>query len=277
VQATGSVSAVNGGYFAVTNQGAGYLFDPTVTITGPTTAVFGTARVIGLLTFDGGTLKTDAGITSSRAVVLTANGGTIDTNGFDSTFSGVFSNGSGTTGGLTKTGTGTLTLTNADTYRGVTKVLAGTLALNNASLATGNVSVKASGAFTMNAGSGIRMNITPGTSADAFTSDAGAAVTLDGTLTLNFASAVSTDPQEWTLFALGSGSATGFDAINLAGAYSGSLIQVSTGFWETVVNGTTFDFTESSGVLLTHAPEPASLSLILLTATGLLARRRRKA
>ncbi len=77
----------------------------------------------GRLTFNGGTLRTTAGITTSRPVTLNSLGGTINTNGFNSTFSGVIGGG----GSLTKTGGGTLTLAGANAYAGSTIVSGGTL------------------------------------------------------------------------------------------------------------------------------------------------------
>ena len=81
------------------------------------------------LDFDGGTLRLDASFdpAAGRAVTLGSLGGTIDTNGNDSTFGQVIS-GSGT---LTKAGTGTLTLTGANSYSGDTTISAGTLQIGN--------------------------------------------------------------------------------------------------------------------------------------------------
>jgi autotransporter-associated beta strand protein len=93
------------------------------------------AYVKGLLTLDGGTLQTTAGITSSRAVYLTSNNGAIDTAGNSSTLSGVFNG----PGGLTKTGVGTLTLSATNTYTGGTVVSNGTLFVNGS--VTGVVNV----------------------------------------------------------------------------------------------------------------------------------------
>lgn len=118
-----------------TQTGTGYKSLPTVSFTGGTVTTAGTdplvtVRVKGLLTFDGGTLKTNAGITSNRAVVLAAGGGTFNTNTFDSTLSGVVNG----TGSLTKTGTGKLAMTGLNTYTGDTLVTLGTLAVNGTSI-----------------------------------------------------------------------------------------------------------------------------------------------
>ena len=118
-------------------NGSGYIYNPTVTFVGTGTGATADALVMGLLTLDGGTLRTDASITSNRAVVITSLGGTIDTNGNTSTFSGIINNGASGTGGLTKIGAGTLALTGSNLYAGKTVVQNGTVSftLGNASAA----------------------------------------------------------------------------------------------------------------------------------------------
>lgn len=103
--------------------GSGYVAPPTATVGGAGTGGGIQAYVKGLLTLDGGTLQTTAGITSSRAVYLTSNNGAIDTAGNTSTFSGVLNG----PGGLTKTGAGTLLLNGTNTYTGATTVSSGVL------------------------------------------------------------------------------------------------------------------------------------------------------
>ena len=75
------------------------------------------------LAFGGGTLQFNAGFSSGRAITLNAGGGTFDTNGNTATLSGSISG----AGGLTKTGTGVLTLSGAGDYAGPTIVGGGTL------------------------------------------------------------------------------------------------------------------------------------------------------
>ncbi|SMG21574.1 autotransporter family protein [Paraburkholderia susongensis] len=80
----------------------------------------------GALTFNGGTLQLGSSFdpASGRAVSITANNGTIDTQGFDSTFAQNITG----AGSLTKLGSGTLALNGADnSYAGGTNVDAGTL------------------------------------------------------------------------------------------------------------------------------------------------------
>ena len=68
----------------------------------------------GALSFGGGTLQFLAGFSLSRNVTLNAGGGTLDTNGNSVTVSSPISG----SGGLTKIGTGTLTLSGVNTYAG---------------------------------------------------------------------------------------------------------------------------------------------------------------
>lgn len=81
----------------------------------------------GALTFDGGTLQLGAAFNpaAARAMVLAAGGGSIDTQGFSSTFGTTLSG----PGALQKLGTGTLILTANNTYAGGTTISAGTLQL----------------------------------------------------------------------------------------------------------------------------------------------------
>ena len=83
-----------------------------------------------LLTSGNKTIKALSGSSTSSWVALGSNTLTIGTSDTSAdgggTFAGVIS---GTNGGITKQGTATLTLTNANTYTGATNIYAGTLAL----------------------------------------------------------------------------------------------------------------------------------------------------
>ena len=111
----------------------------TVNLNGGTISIFGVRSSGGgpnsssTFNFNGGTLKAVADNVSffntagSMKNYIKQGGAKIDTNGFDITFAAKLEQGSGSTGGLTKLGAGTLTLSGANTYTGATTVSAGTL------------------------------------------------------------------------------------------------------------------------------------------------------
>ena len=156
---TGTIS----GSGAVEKTGAGTLtVAPSAaggnTYSGGTTITQGTLSIAadnalgassGNLTLNGGTLQLGSSfnLASSRAVAITANNGTIDTQSFNST---IAQNISGA-GSLTKLGSGTLTLNGTNGYTGGTNVNAGTLVVGDgsnslAALAGGGLVTVASGA-----------------------------------------------------------------------------------------------------------------------------------
>jgi outer membrane autotransporter protein len=98
--------------------------------------------------FNGGTLQTTGSLITSRTISLLPLGGTIDTNGLDSIFSGEIIN----SGSLTKIGTGTLALTGNNSYSGGTSVLGGVLSVSSdTNLGTGDIHI-ANGAELLTTG-----------------------------------------------------------------------------------------------------------------------------
>lgn len=78
--------------------------------------------------FNGGTLKAGAGFSTTLPMTIGADvAANVHTNGFGVTLSGILSG----SGGLTKLGTGTLTLSAANTFSGDTTISAGSLTLDN--------------------------------------------------------------------------------------------------------------------------------------------------
>ncbi len=97
--------------------------------------------------FGGGTLAATAPWSSTLNMTLTGNGGnaTVDTTGGDIGLAGVLSG----SGGLNKTGPGTLTLSATNTYSGDTAISGGTLQLPSGQLMSGNVLVGSGGTGSM--------------------------------------------------------------------------------------------------------------------------------
>ncbi len=160
----GSVSAILAGAGVVTKSTAG-----SVTLSGANTYTGGTVVSGGTLQFSGaGTLGSTSGTLTVNSGTLdlsganlgvgnfTGTGGTVTNNGTAAVlsigngngsggnFQGVLANGSGTLA-LSKVGTGTLTLSGANTFTGGTTVSAGTLTL-------GASDVLSSGAVTVSGG-----------------------------------------------------------------------------------------------------------------------------
>ncbi|MDN7586113.1 autotransporter outer membrane beta-barrel domain-containing protein [Burkholderia seminalis] len=148
----GTYTGTIGGSGAVEKTGAGTLtVTPSSaggnTYSGGTTITQGTLSVAadnalgapsGSLTFNGGTLQLGSSfnVASSRAVSITANNGTIDTQGFDSTLT----QGITGAGSLTKLGGGTLTMNGANSHAGGTNVDAGTVIVGDGSSASAALS-----------------------------------------------------------------------------------------------------------------------------------------
>jgi fibronectin-binding autotransporter adhesin len=265
--AVGSVTVGASGYFDIPDAtaGTGYIANPTVTITGLSdvnlaNGVLATARVKGLVTLDGGTLRTDSSFTTSRAVNVTANNGGINTNGNVLTLAGNL-NGSGN---FTKSGLGTLYINSASSLGGSTTVVAGTLG--------GTGSLNAS-AVVVNSGAAIA----PGNSIGPFS--VGSA-TIGGTLQVEY-NGTSID----LLNVLGSldisTAKVDFDSLGAAPvtplifASYGTL--VSGAPFASVIDlpsGTSIDYNYQGLNKIALVPEPATLSV--LAAVTLMSLRRRR-
>ncbi|MGE0095181.1 MAG: autotransporter domain-containing protein [Alphaproteobacteria bacterium] len=149
IAGTGGISKSGAGTLSITGANANYSGTTSVTA-GTLAAGAGTALGTGGVTLNGGTLRSDAAMAIANAITLGASNGTWNTNGNDTTVSGII----GSTGGgsLTKSGTGTLTLSGVNTYTGGTTVSAGTLALgNNSAVGTGTLNLGASTTAQSNA------------------------------------------------------------------------------------------------------------------------------
>jgi uncharacterized delta-60 repeat protein len=116
---------------------------------------------------------------------------TVGSSNTSTTYSGVLSG----TGGLTKVGTGALTLSGANTYTGATTVSAGTLTVNG-SLAAGTTVTVASGA-TLNGTGTINGNVVLQSGATL-----GAGLTINGTLTVSSSVAFNVNSEAALRYAL---------------------------------------------------------------------------
>jgi uncharacterized repeat protein (TIGR01451 family) len=228
-----TISGVISGAGGLTKNGAGALtLSGTNTYAGVTTINAGTiaiatdaglgaapgAATAGKLTFGGGTLRTTATFTlaTNRGIALTGPG-TISTDpGTTLTYGGIIAG----AGSLSKTGTGILSLSGANTYTGATTISAGTLRLgaNNAIGPSSAVTVAAGATFDLNAFSDVIGSLAGG---GTVTSGAAGAVTLTAggnNTTTSFSGLIQNGSGTVALTKLGTGTLT----LSGANSYSGS-------------------------------------------------------
>jgi autotransporter-associated beta strand protein len=196
---TTTMNVVVAGTQGLRKEGAGTLIlGVNNTYTGGTTITGGTLQIAadsnlggGGLTINAGTFRAAGSIASTRAITLGNAASTIQVdNGFSYTASaGATVSG---TGGLTKTGAGTLDLTAiAASYTGPTTVNAGTL--NFSTLSSTAAMTVASGAAMNVSGSGLTLGSLANSGNVGFTSNTGTITlgTASGTGTTTFAAAAS--------------------------------------------------------------------------------------
>jgi len=271
----------------------------------------GNGSIGGRIDFDGGILRTRAasanllGTFETGDVAIHDGGAFIDTNSHNVTITNNLQNAPDKTGGLTKQGTGGLTLTGASTYTGTTKVEGGSLWVGGS--ITSDVAIKDGGALggtgnvgaiTIQLGGYIAPGNSPGILHSAsqtweggggyqweITAVSGSAgsqwdlLDIQGDLTLT---ATAENPFSIDLYTLSIGGAaaalSGFDATlpkswqiaNVTGTINGfdaSAITVDTSSFVNDLQGGSFSVSQTSnGLVLNFSPVPEPGSVALLVA-----------
>jgi fibronectin-binding autotransporter adhesin len=285
-----------------------------VSVTGGFLQIDSNARLgggTGTLTLSGGGIRFGASFNDLRSFTIGTADTTLDTNGFNATFSQTITGAVGAD--LTKAGSGTLTISSNQAYLGVTNVNAGTLLINGSnSGATGAVNVAnaatlggngtiggavtvvggatlapgttsdststltlASNLILNNANSKVAFDIT-GTADGSFDRIVGInAFTLNGDITISLTGTYGT--ASWDLYDYNTRTGvSNFDTITLTGSYAGTLTRSGDIWTNSDIGGQSWTFDQSTGVL-SVVPEPttAVLALGALGTVSLLARRRR--
>ena len=197
----------------------------SLTVNGGTFDLNGTNQTAGLFGGSAGTVLNNLASTTSTFTVGQGNA----TGG---TFAGALKDNNGTGGvlALTKIGTGTLTLSGANTYTGPTTISAGTLIFNSAPSPTSAIILSSGATLTLNNGVGNQL-----TNLSGFTIGDGTGNTI---LNLQVGSLANSDLLQTSVFALSAGTATininalaGFGANNYtllhaAGGLSGATYSI---------------------------------------------------
>jgi autotransporter-associated beta strand protein len=191
---------VNAGTLTMGNAAALGSTSGPLTVNGGTLNMAANSLTVGNLTGTGGVIS---GTSGTRTLTI----GQGDFGGGN--FQGVIANGSGGTTALTKTGTGTITLSGFNTYTGATAINAGKLFINgNQSAATGNVTVNATlggkgiigGNTTIAAGGMLEFDLgANATSHDKLELTATRTLIFSGASTLTLTSTGGSQPGDYTL------------------------------------------------------------------------------
>ncbi|MBN9536276.1 MAG: autotransporter-associated beta strand repeat-containing protein, partial [Alphaproteobacteria bacterium] len=200
IDTTGPLTIDGAGSMTLT--GANTYSGGTIVSGGATLAIANDAAMgTGGLILDNGTLKLGGNfnLPNTPFIVMAAGGGTIDTNGFNSTIGQAIEG----AGGLSKAGAGTLTLTGANTYQGMTTINGGTLAISSNDPLASTSGLTINGGGTLQVSSVASLNLP---------------VTLNGAATFNVAG--------------------GADGLSLSGHVGGSGSLTKTGAGSLTLRGT---------------------------------------
>ena len=145
----------------LTVSGGGYIYAPVVSITNATGDTNGNgATAVATIDSSGnltGIVITSPGVGYTAPPTFTLAGGGLGNTG---AIGGAASLVTNTSGGLIKSGSGTLTLTGANTYTGATAINAGSLDLTSGSYATSGININGTGATLVYNGSTFTTTVT---------------------------------------------------------------------------------------------------------------------
>jgi autotransporter-associated beta strand protein len=266
-----NTTGASGGSRGLTKLGTGtLLLSGNNTYTGTNTLSAGTLQVghanalgtSGNITFSGGTMQFASGGSGAdygSRIKNSASTMVLDTNGQSVTFSGAID--SSNTAGLTKTGTGTLTLSAANSYTGGTAINAGTLQVGDANAlgTSGNITFSGGTMSFSSSGAGADYGSRIKNSASAMVFDTNGQSVTFGAIDNSNANGL-TKNGSGTLTLSGANTYTGATTVNagtltLSGGLSNSSVTVNGGFLNQTSTGsiagtgTTFTLTTGNATL----------------------------